>query len=279
MAISKLILTGRKPRFFMKKSTILFILLSCNSTPTVAELQLTLSPSLLYFDYTEFSTSDQILNREHGGLPGVTTKLSYSINPDWLISVYSSYYKGTVKYTGQTQKGIPHITTTRTGLFRLGGRVEKNIFKNIHLFIGTQIHEWERDIQDNNVIGIYEIYKWFEHSIGISTEIFFSKEALLNIEASYLATTNGTIDVDLSRVDFGSARLDLGNDSGLNLNLSWKRARENGFYYGLSLFFESRNFGRTNTKKTQGGSRMVFVTEPRSEMRNRGATLNTGYYF
>ena len=80
-------------------------------------------------------------------------------------------------------------------------------------------------------------------------------------------------------MDYGSARLDIGDGTGGRLNLSWKRLSENNTRYGLSLFFEGWDFGRSNTKLTQGGSSSVFVTEPRSETRNIGLKFNIEYMF
>ena len=264
----------------MNKIIIIPAILLCNSTLSLAETQLTISPALLHFDYTEFSTTDEVLDRELGWLPGLEAKLSHSITSDWLINIYSAYYLGTVDYTGQTQTGTPHTTNTETKLFRFGGRIEKDIYKNAHLFIGAQSHKWQRDIRDNNNIsGINETYKWLEYSIGLNSDLFINQKDVFNIEAAYLIIRNGTIDVDLSRVNLGSTTLDLGDGTGGRLNLNWKRISENNTRYGLSLFFEGWDFGRSNTKQTQGGSSIVFVTEPRSETRNIGLKFNIEYSF
>jgi len=266
------------------KNTLLIIfayLISCNcygSNDT--NTQLSLSPSLLHFDYTEFNTSDQVLDRELGWLSGIEVKLSHAITADWLINIHSSYYQGTVDYDGQTQQGDPHTTDTRTNLFRYGARIEKVAYQKTHLFIGAQSHQWKRDIKDNNsVSGINETYKWIEYSFGLNADILIYQKDIFNIEAAYLLTRNATIDVDLSRVDFGSATLEIGNGTGGRLNLNWKRISGNNTHYGLSLFFEAWDFGRSNTKQTQGGSSSVFVTEPKSETRNIGLKFNIEYYF
>jgi len=242
--------------------------------------QLSLSPSLLHFDYTEFNTSDQVLDRETGWLGGIEAKLGHAITADWFINIHSSYYQGTVDYDGQTQQGTPHTTDTGTNLFRYGAQIERAIYQQARLFVGAQAHQWDRDINDNNnVSGISETYKWIEYAFGVNADIYSDKKNLFNIEAAYLLTRNATIDVDLSRVDFGSATLDIGDGTGGRLNLNWKRKSENNIRYGLTLFIEAWNFGRSNTNRTQGGSSSVFVTEPRSETRNAGLKFNIEYYF
>jgi len=275
------IITGHAPRyFFMNKIFTISTILLCNSTLAAAETQLTFSPSLLHFDYTEFSTTDEVLDRELGWLPGLEFKLSHTITSDWLVDIVGAYYQGTVDYTGQTQTGTPHTTDTETKLLRFGGRINKSIYKKIHLFIGAQLHQWNRDIRDNNnVSGLDEIYKWLEYSIGLNSDLFISQKDIVNLEAGFLITRNGTLDVDLSRIDLGTTILDLGDGTGARVNLSWKRISTNNIHYGLSLFAEGWDFGRSNTKRTQGGSPNVLVTEPGSETRNIGIKLNIEYIF
>lgn len=268
----------------MKKIIILSAILLCHSTLTAAEsitkTRLTLSPSLLHFDYTEFSTTAEVLDRELGWLPGLEFKLSHAITSDWSFDIVSSYYSGTVDYVGQTQSGVPHTTDTGTNLFRIGGQINKEIYKKIHLFVGAQSHQWNRDIKDNNnVSGVDETYKWLEYSIGLNSDLFISQKDVVNLEAGFLITRNGTLNVDLSRIDLGTTTLDLGDGTGARLSLSWKRISTNNIHYGLSLFAEGWNFGRSNTKRTQGGSSNVLVTEPESETRNIGIKLNIEYSF
>ncbi len=252
----------------------------CFSTTSLAETQLTISPSLLHFDYTEFSTTDKVLDRELGWLPGIEAKLNHAITPKWLLNIHTAYYQGTVDYDGHTTLGIPHTTDTKTRLIRLGLKIERQIIENTHLFIGIQSHQWQRLIQDNNYVnGLDETYKWIEYSIGLNTDIFIYQKDVVNIEAAYLLTRNGTLDVDLSRADRGSTRLNLGDGTGGRLNLNWKRISENNTRYGLSLFIEGWDFGQSNTKITQGGSPNIPVSEPRSETRNIGLKFNIEYSF
>ena len=259
-------------------------MLLCNSSLTAAEsttkTRLTLSPSLLHFDYTEFSEADAVLDRELGWLPGLAFKLSHTITSGWSFDIASSYYSGTVDYVGQTQSGTPHTTDTGTNLFRIGGQINKEIYKKIHLFVGAKSHQWNRDIRDsNNISGIDETYKWLEYSIGLNSDIFIDQSNVFNIDVAYLLTRNGTIDVDLSRLNWGSTTLDLGDGTGARLNLNWKRISTNNIHYGVSIFAEGWNFGRSNTKLTQGGSPNKLVTEPRSETRNIGIKLTIEYGF
>ena len=264
----------------MYKSHLIPAIVLCHSTVSFAEIQLSISPSLLYFDYTEFSTTDQVLNTETGWLPGLEAGLSYVITPNWSASINTSYYQGTVDYDGQTQQGVPHTTDSDATLFRFGARLDRLIYKDIHLFIAAQSHQWERDIQDkNNISGIDETYEWHEYSLGLSANFIITNKDTINLEASYLLVRNATIFVDLSRVNLGTTTLDQGDGTGARLNLNWRHHYENDFKLGLGLFFEGWGFGRSNTRQLENSSAIIFVTEPRSETRNTGLKLNIEYMF
>ena len=251
-----------------------------NSTLAFAEIQLTLSPSFLYFDYTEFSTTDQALDRETGWLPGFKAKLNYSITPEWLINIHTAYYQGTVDYDGQTQSGIAHSTDTKTKLTRLGASVERSLIENIRLFIGAQSHHWQRNIQDsNNISGLDETYKWLEYTTGLNVDFPVTAKDIIKLEAGFLFIRNATIDVDLSKINSGTATLGIGDGTGARLNATWTQQHVNNTRYGLGIFFEAWHFGRSNTKQTQNSSSIIFVTEPRSETKNIGLKLNIEYIF
>ena len=268
----------------MNKLIFLSAILLCHSTlsfaETITETQLTISPAVLHFDYTEFSTTNQELDNESGWLPGFEARLNHSFANDWSFAIVSAYYSGTVDYVGQTQSGVPHNTDTDTDLFRIGGQINRRVYEKINLFIGIQSHQWDRDINDtSNVSGIYETYKWHEYAIGLNSDIYNRENNTLNLEVAYLLIRNATIDVDLSRINLGSTTLDITDGTGARVRLNWKTITTNNINYGLSLFAEGWDFGRSNTKPTQGGSPNVYVTEPRSETRNFGLKFNIEYNF
>lgn len=264
----------------MNKFIFIFAALITAPTSSYANGQFTLSPSLIHFDYAEFSTANKLLDRELGWLPGLETRLRYPPGSRLLIDVHSAYYRSSVDYVGQTQSGTPHNTRTRTSLARLGARAELTLYPDINLFFSAQSHRWKRGIKvSNDISGIDESYQWLEYSIGFNSSIITSDKHVLILEAGLLATRQASMDVDLSRVDLGSAELDLGNGTGTRLSLLWRQHFQDNFRYGVNVFFEAWEFGRSNTKPTAGGASSVFVTEPRSETRNIGLKLNLEYGF
>ncbi len=264
----------------MNKSTLIPAILLFHSNLSFAEIQLSISPSLLYFDYTEFSTTDQVLNTETGWLPGLKARLRYVITPNWSASINTSHYQGTVDYDGQTQQGVPHTTDSDATLFRFGARLDRLIYRDIRLFAGAQTHQWKRDIKDkNNISGIDETYEWYEYALGLNTDFVITKKDRINLEISYFLVRDATVFVDLSRVDLGTTTLDLGDGTGARLNLSWLHQYKSDFNLGLGFFIEGWNFGRSNTRQLENGTSIIFVTEPRSETRNIGLKLNIEYMF
>ena len=264
----------------MNKLILLFITSLIFSNTSFAETQLTLSPSLLHFDYSEFSTTDRLLDREKGWLPGIDLKLDHTIDIDWSLAIYGAYYTGTVDYAGETQSGIPISTNTNTELLRIGGQINRKLYKTIQLFVGAQAHQWNRDIQDNDIAsGLYESYKWREYSIGLNSSIQKNEHDTLSVEVAYLFIRDATMYVDLSRIDAGSTTLDLTNGKGARLRISWDRQHTENIHYGVSLVLEGWEFGRSNTKPTRGGLSSYLVTEPRSETQHAQLQFNIKHSF
>jgi len=252
----------------------------CYAANISAATTLTISPTLLYFDYTELDTNDDVLDQETGWLPGIEAKVIQAITPEWQFGINTSYYQGTVDYNGQTQQGTPHTTITDAVMFRIGAHVKRVIYRNIHLFVGAQSHRWERDINDNNNIsGIDETYKWNEYSIGLNSNFSLTQKDIINLEVSYLLIRNGTIFVDLTRANLGTTTLDLDDGTGARFIFNWTRKYKENLNFGANILFEGWDFGRSNTKQTQNSSSIIFVTEPRSETRNIGLQFNIEYLF
>jgi hypothetical protein len=264
----------------MKKIIISFLSLLYLPSLVSADSELILSASLLHFDYTEFSSTNRVLDNEQGWLPGLKILSQHKGSSGLSFNITGAYYQGIVDYTGQTQSGTPHNTTTNTEIFRIAGQINQLIYKKTHLFAGIQLHKWNRDINDrNNISGIYETYTWQEYAFGINTDFSINKNNTLSASIAYLLVRNARIYVDISRIDLGATTLDIGDDDGARFKLKWKKPLAENTSYGLSLFAESWNFARSNSKLTEGGSSTVSVTEPRSETINIGVNFNIEYTF
>lgn len=277
-------ITGRKPRyFFMHKKITIVAVLFCNSNLALAETQLSLSPSLLHFDYTEFSTSNTVLDRETGWLPGFSLIFKDDINKQLHYEFEVAGHFGNVDYNGSTQLGTAHSTTTDESIWHIGFRLlvpyDKFTDNTTDLYIGIKRHEWQRNIHDNNNIsGLYEVYKWWEISAGIQSSLWSNKTQRLTYDASLLYIYEPTIFVDLSRINRGSTTLNIGENYGGRLQLAWEQNNDPQWTYKLNTYAEFWDFGRSNTRSTKGGI-STTVTEPRSETRNIGLQATIQYTF
>ena len=82
----------------MKKYFFL-IFLSLTLPPNLrAETQFSIAPSLLFFDYTEYSFNNSVLNNETGTIPGVQLHLNTAINKQLAIDLEIVNYDGDVDY-------------------------------------------------------------------------------------------------------------------------------------------------------------------------------------
>lgn len=239
-----------------------------------AEVQFSIAPSLLYFDYTEFSTSGTTLDKETGWIPGVQFHLNKQFNEQWTVELELTTYDGNVNYDGHTQAGTAHSTNTDETIFKLGARIKTPLTTHTNLVFGTKYNKWERNISNNNdILGLLEIYRWWEISAGITGEFWKTETQSWLIEANLLRTINPTIHVDLSRADYGKTNLNLGTDWGTRLQLFWVHKHTSNWQYSFNIFYETWNFGRSNSQATTGGTNTATVYEPYSETRHKGLLL------
>jgi hypothetical protein len=239
-----------------------------------AESQFSITPTLLHFDYTEFSNSGSVLDKETGWIPGMQLHLNTPLNEQWRVGFELAAYDGSVNYEGNTQ------TTTQATIYRFGASIETQLTPRTDLVFGIKHNEWQRDIQDSNtLLGPYEIYRWWETSIGISTQLWAKEKQSWRAEATLLRTVNPTIHVDLSKADLGKTDLDLGTEWGSRLQLSWTHETSAEWQHGLKIFYEAWDFGRSDFKNTSGGTGSLLVAEPRSETRHSGLLLVISKHF
>ena len=264
----------------MNKYFYILFALIIHSANLKAETQLSIAPSLLFFDYTEFGFNDNVLNNETGTLTGVHLHLNTAINEHLAIEFEISGYDGDVNYNGYTQSGQPISTSTDENIIRYGVRIITPLLNNTNIFISTIFHQWDRDIQGKGtVIGIFEKYQWQEISAGIKTGLWRTEQSSWFAEAAILKTINPEMHVDLSEADFGSTNLRLGTDTGVRFQLSWIKTNTNGQSYGINAFYETWDFGISDTNTTSGGTTSISVFEPRSESRHAGIQFQLGFLY
>ncbi|MDH5611394.1 MAG: hypothetical protein OEY66_02915 [Gammaproteobacteria bacterium] len=258
---------------------IIFITFSY-SAHIKAEVQFSIAPSLLFFDYTEFNFNGSELNNETGTIPGIQLNLNTTINSHLDIKLSIAGYDGNVNYDGYTQFGSAIATTTDENIFRYSMHISTPLLNNANIFLSTTFHQWKRDIQGKGtVLGIFEKYQWREVSIGINTIFWTNEQGSWLAEAALLKTVNPEMYIDLSEADLGSTNLNLGTDTGARFQLSWVAKNTSNQNYGFSIFFETWDFGISDSNTTSGGTTSVSVYEPRSETRHSGIQFIVGFHY
>ena len=251
---------------------LLFALL-CTACPLAAAAgDLRAYPFIHYFDYTEYDDNNVFLDGETGPLLGFGVSASGNSGPHGLRGKFE-LAGGTVDYDGQTQSGIPHTTDTDTLLYRLGLDYEyAAVPERVTLILGGDYVAWDRDIQPNYnplvggvVGGLLEEYRWWELRAGVDATLFARNRHHWSLrgEALYIAEPEMTV------VDFGNLRLDLGSEPGFRLTGRYLYERPDNWWIGTELYWEEWEFGRSDD--------VVYgpflVHEPRSETEHRGIRL------
>jgi len=238
-----------------------------------------ISPVIYYFDYEEFNTFDVTLDKEEGYLPGIKFKFSQPVNSNRLI-IYTSLYDGTVDYTGGTQSGLKHTTRTNEQFFQLGFELVTKKIKPIpgQFIFGIRHFHWDRDILDNNnILGLHEIYTWNELSIGLTFTTDILNDSYYWASITALHTFNANIEVFLENT---SENLKIDNNPGFRIHAGKSWLQNKHVSYSVSIITEYWEFGRSNSIFTDdffGSS--VFLTEPRSESLHTGLEFSYAYHF
>lgn len=160
-------------------------------------LEIGIGVSALRFDYREFGSNGKILDRELGGIPGMSARIAQR-RADWEWETAGSYHAGRVNYTGQTNYGVPLNTVTNESIgdasFRLGHSLDSA--PAIMPYAGIGYHYWARDILATaSASGLYEVYQWPYLWVGGKLLAFERQGARLMLDFGLLRPLHVTLDV------------------------------------------------------------------------------------
>ena len=252
---------------------IFLLLLLPVSTSLASRNSLNITPVFYLFDYKEFDETDQLLDKEHGLMPGLKFGFEHA-EDEGTLETHIAFFGGAIDYSGQTQSGTPHQTTTDEQLLNIGIKLMPRKVPDIPfgLFFGFQHWQWDRNIRTkNNVLGLHEIYSWDEIEAGLRFDSETNLQALLWLEISALYIFNPSMEIVL---DTSKHKLDLGERPGFRLRAgkTWKENQRTS--YSFNLLVEYWSFERSNTIFVNDFfGYAAFITEPTSE------TINTGFEF
>jgi len=254
-----------------------------------ADLRIDLGVALRHFDYREFSTSDRLLDRERGIIPGVFFELS-SVRGRLRGGVSLARFSGEVDYTGQTNLGLPVSTVTAERMVTLRpwlGWDSEYGGTALQPYVGLGAHRWERDIRPTvlangtPVSGLFEVYAWQTLDAGVKLRVLAGERS----EGWFHATVFRVLDPQL-RLRFSSgqdeARLYLGERSGFRLGVLGHYALDKRLRLQWDIGVEKWAFGRSAPVPLTTGNGSITVgtvTEPRSETRSIDLALGLATSF
>lgn len=229
-------------------------------------------PFIHYFDYTEYDDAGAFLDAETGPIPGFGLSVAETRGPHGVRATFE-LASGTVDYDGQTQTGIPHQTDTETLLFSFGLDYEYEIQAHgLKLIAGGEYSGWDRDIRPayNPLVGgivggLFEEYRWWELRAGLDKLLYQRNRHSWSARAELLYIA----DPQMTVVDLGNLKLDLGSEPGFRLTGRYMHESPDDWSVGVEVYWEEWEFGRS-ANATVGA---LTVFEPRSETQHRGARL------
>jgi len=183
-----------------------------------AETKITFAPGVMNFDYVETSVDGSFLDGEHGDIPGIKLSIEANDDPAFTLGLALEYFAGNVDYDGQIgsfdarYNGLPLSTTTDQKIFSFSTFINQQVVysPNVFFYGNLTYKKWERDIQattasgiDNfgdpftnlYVSGLYEVYKWWQVTLGVLTKIPVFKDTELKLQAGVLRTINPEMDL------------------------------------------------------------------------------------
>ena len=234
---------------------------------------------ILYFNYREFNTSGNLLDKETGFIPGIAFNYTTNYkNSD--VTAYISHHDGRVDYTGKTQGGKDHTTKTNQILIKYGIQLTSHETPDFpaRLLFSFAYHTWDRDILSTiNVQGLHEFYSWHEFSLGLRFQGETIDNSFYWTNISALLIYNPEIVVFL---DTGDKSLNIGENLGFRLHVGKTWKMENSHSISLSFKSEYFEFERSNTIFVNSFfGRSVFITEPDSVSFHNSFNLTLSYRF
>ena len=258
----------------------LFFALILNATECMAEGQQSatfaaeIGVSALRFDYAEYQDNGTLLDRELGGIPGVSLRFTQRIS-QWEWEEDASYHFGRVDYTGQTNTGVPYNTRTDEEVMDAAVRVGRWIGGWAMPYAGLGYRRWDRDILPGSINGLFESYRWKYAWLGAKF-ITLPREAMaLALDIGWIKPIDPVLYVDFRGTYSVEPRLKPESLDGLRLMLTARMALPEKTVLVLEPYFEYWRLGRSPVVSAGG----VSVYEPASKTRDIGLNLRVGWEF
>ncbi len=234
------------------------------------------------FYYTEYSDAGTTLDRELGGIPGLSFRFGQRLT-DWEWESSASYHYGRVAYTGQTQAGVPYNTQTDEGVGDVALRLGRWFGERYPImpYAGLGYRRWDRNIQPGAAGGLFESYRWGYAWLGAKVIAYQRDTSNLVVDIGWIKPIDPAIYVDFRGAYNIAPSLNLASQDGLRLMLTSHTALPGNITLILEPYFEYWQLGRSPnvTYRDSVTNRNITVYEPASKTKNLGVNLRLGKMF
>ena len=252
---------------------------------SAADFSLGLGFDAMRFYYREFDDNDEILNTEKGVIPGLVISAA-SEWENWYGEFNYKYNTGKVEYDGQTQDGVPALTDTREDIVDInliaGHYFGTAAYYRSSIYGGLGYYYWERDIlpgkdiNGNDVSGLFEIYEWSYALFGTRLSLHDSRNSGLLLDLRLQRMLDATMEIDFRGYqNLDNLELDLGEEWSFRISLPYILSTKDNNKFTLEPYLITWFIGASPYEQITSGGVPIgrIANEPRSETYNFGLTL------
>ncbi len=229
------------------------------------------------FDYREFDDSGRILDKELGGIPGVSLKVGQRFTA-WEWETSGSYHYGRVNYNGQTNLGNPYSTRTDESIGDISLRLGRWFGDRYPTmpYAGIGYRRWDRNILPGGVNGLFESYRWKYLWLGLRQSFAPQQNSSqFTLDVGLLKPIKPEMHIDFKGTYSVSPVVYPESKVGVRVLLTSSIALSRNTRMSLEPFYEYWKLGRSPTVY----SGPINLYEPASTTSNLGLNLKLGWSF
>lgn len=239
-----------------------------------APLKTEIGISLMRFDYQEVDDGGRVLDKEQGGIPGLSMKVAQRLSA-WEWESAASYHRGQVQYTGQTNFGNPYSTQTDEKIGDLSLRLGRWFDGRFPVmpYAGIGYRRWDRNILPASLNGLFESYRWEYIWLGSKFVALQRESSQIVLDIGALKPLNPEVRIDFRGTYSETPTVYPESKIGLRMMLTSSMALSKSTRITIEPYYEYWKLGRSPTVTT--GTLTVY--EPTSTTGNMGINVRFGW--
>ncbi len=239
--------------------------------------------SALRFDYREFDDAGRILDKEVGGIPGLSAKIGQRL-PAWEWEATGSYHYGRVDYNGHINSlgSPPYSTQTDEKIGDISLRIGHWFDGRYPAmpYAGIGYRRWDRDILPGSVNGLFESYRWKYLWLGIKQSLLPRQEASqFMLDIGLLKPLNPEMRIDFEGTYPVSPVVYPESKIGVRMMLTSSTVISKNMRLSIEPYYEYWKLGRSPTVFYLIPNGLLQAAEPASRTSNFGLNLRLGWMF